>query len=157
MKKKIIITILAAVVLLALFFTMTYMNTNKVSLNETKFAKTEFSHEISFTLVESKKKDNLQSFILLIDNRSNNEIMYGEYYMLEMLIGDKWYEVYQPNEWYDLGHILNENCSSEVTILIGGLPSLKKGTYRIIKEISFIEDTGACEKTGYIAANFKIN
>lgn len=157
MKKKIIIPILAAAVLLALIFTMTYLNKNKASLNETKFAQTEFSQEISFILVESKKQDDLQSFILLIDNRSNNEIMYGEYYVLEMLIGDKWYEIYQPNEWNDLGHILNENCSSKVTVLIGGQPNLKKGSYRIIKEISFIGDTGACGKTGYIAANFKIN
>lgn len=128
-----------------------------MSLNETKFAQTEFSHEISFTLVESKKQDNLQSFVLSIDNRSNNEIMYGESYILEMLIGDKWYEIYQPNEWNDLGYILNENCSSEVTILINGQPNFKEGTYRIIKEIFFIGDTGACEKMGYIAANYNIN
>ncbi len=166
MRKKVIIFVLAAAVLLFFIFSVIYRDANKAGinetklgktkLNETKFVQTEFVSEISFTLIESKMQDNQQSFILSIENGSNYEIMYGEFYVLEMWMDGKWYEIYQPGAWYDLGCTLKAGCCAEVKIVINGQLDLKEGTYRIIKDILFTEDIGTCGREGYIAANFEV-
>ena len=168
MRKKVIIFISAAAVLLFSFLLVVYMYTNKTginesklnktNLNETKFAQTDFLQEISFTLVESKIQDDHLTLLLSIENRSNYEIMYGEFYILEMLIDGRWYEIYSPGEWYDIGYALQAGgCDEiEIEIKINNPTDFQEGTYRIMKDVLFMEDKVTRGQEGYIAADFEL-
>lgn len=126
------------------------------SLKDTMHEQTEFVDNILFSLIEIRNEEEKQILKLSIDNKCGNEILYGDFYILEILIKDSWYEIYKPDSWYNIGYILEDESSSEVEISICNYnyPTLSNGTYRVIKDITILEDQIYNEY--FIVANFDI-
>lgn len=94
-------------------------------------------------------------------NNSDNQCIYGEFFLLEKKINENWYQVpvvIADNYGFNsIGYELNSGGSSEWAVdwdwLYG---SLKKGEYRIVKDILNFKGTGDYD-TYYLAAEFTIN
>lgn len=99
--------------------------------------------------------------VLIHENNSDKECIYGEFFILEKKIDDKWYEVPVTIEgnygFEDIGHELvpgdNKEWETDWQWLYG---SLSKGEYRIIKDILDFRETGDYD-TYYLAAEFTID
>jgi len=97
---------------------------------------------------------------VLFENNSEKNCIYGSYYLLEMKISDKWYEVpvvFEGNYAFDsIGFPLDQSQSSEWSVewewLYGVLDA---GDYRIVKDISDFRGTGDFD-TYYLAAEFSV-
>jgi len=96
---------------------------------------------------------------VMIENKSDNEFIYGEYFQLEKKIKGKWYQVPVIIESYgfdDVGYPLAPGEAREWSVdwgwLYGGLDA---GEYRIVKTIT--GSGGKGDNNQYIlAAEFKI-
>ena len=93
-------------------------------------------------------------------SNNKNECIFGDFYCIEIFIGDKWYQVpYNTKSevaWHSIGYFI-ENGETKQRIenwewLYGKLGS---GHYRIIKDISDFRVTGDFDKY-FLAAEFTI-
>ena len=108
-----------------------------------------------FWLVDRDNKDDIHTFVLSVYNDRKEEIVYGNYYAIETLIGDKWYSFYELQAWEDIAYCVKPSCSSEIVISVAGCPKMVKGIYRIVKDV-LVECDDSYQK-GYIAARFQID
>ena len=94
------------------------------------------------------------------DNRSEKNCIYGEFYVLEMKVDDKWFEVpvvFEGNYGFNaIGYELKQNVTSEWSTdwewLYG---ALDEGEYRIVKDILDFRGTGDYD-TYILAAEFSV-
>jgi len=97
---------------------------------------------------------------LTLENNSEKQCIYGEYFVLEKKLDGKWYEVpvaIEGNYGFDaIGYELNPGDRREWTVnwewLYG---SLEAGEYRIVKDILDFRETGDYDKY-YLATEFAI-
>jgi len=98
---------------------------------------------------------------LTIENNSDINCLYGQFFLLEKKLDDKWYEVPVTIEgdygFEDIGYELapgdKQEWETDWQWLYG---SLDKGRYRIIKDILDFRGTGDFD-THYLAAEFTID
>jgi hypothetical protein len=98
---------------------------------------------------------------LTIENNSDINCIYGQFFLLEKKLDDKWYEVPVTIEgdygFEDIGYELapgdKQEWETDWQWLYG---SLDKGRYRIIKDILDFRGTGDFD-THYLAAEFTID
>lgn len=126
-----------------------------MDLEQTKSPEREFISGVLFQLVERENRDDIHTFVLSVYNGRKEEIVYGDYYVIETLIGDKWYSFYELQAWEDIAYGVKPNCSSEIVISVVGCPKMVKGTYRIVKDV--LVDCDDSYQKGYIAAEFQID
>ena len=133
--------------------------TTDVNLEPTKIETVNDFDDV--TMVVRKETVSPKGLTLVFENKSNNHAIYGEYFLLEQKINDKWYEVpISINGDYgfnDIGYELNTGQSREYEMdwewLYG---SLETGDYRIIKDVSDFKETGDYHQH-YLSAEFEIN
>ena len=97
---------------------------------------------------------------VVIENNSDSQCIFGEYFVLEKKIDDGWYQVPVEIEgnygFEDIGYELNSGDKREWETdwewLYG---SLDAGQYRIVKDILDFRDTGDFDKY-FLAAEFRI-
>lgn len=148
MKKRYII--LSIVLIIAIFTLYFIFSPVKLGLPST--------YKINNNLVDVTLKDNSNKEITFsLTNKSEETLYYGREYRIEKQSFGIWRQVL-PNEWpisnlmgYDLPVDESKKIHIEWDYLYGILP---KGKYRIIKDISTIENK---EKNFYIACYFEIN
>ncbi len=95
------------------------------------------------------------------ENNSEKQCIYGEYFLLEKKINDKWYQVpvvIDGNYGFDgIGYELASGKEGEWEVNWNWLyGSLDTGKYRIVKEILDFRNTGDYDKY-YLAAEFIIH
>ncbi|KAB3527293.1 immunoglobulin-like domain-containing protein [Alkaliphilus serpentinus] len=98
---------------------------------------------------------------VIFENNSDNRCTYGDYFLLEKKINEKWYQVPVAIEgeygFHDIGYELVSGDSGEWKVNWDWLyGSLNTGEYRIIKDILDIRGTGDYDKY-YMAAEFTID
>lgn len=113
------------------------------------------------TMVVKKETVSPKGSILVFENKSNNLAIYGEYFLLEQKINDKWYEVPISIDgdygFNDIGYELNTGESREYEMNWEWLYGiLEIGDYRIIKDILDFKEIGDYHKY-YLSAEFEIN
>lgn len=97
---------------------------------------------------------------LVIENNSNNNCIYGEFFLLEKKVNEIWYQVpvaISEDYGFDsIGYELNPGDRNEVKIdwewLYGSIGS---GEYRIVKDVLKAKPSGGYD-TYYLAAEFII-
>ncbi|WP_138417488.1 immunoglobulin-like domain-containing protein [Aquibacillus sediminis] len=98
---------------------------------------------------------------VILENTSDKQYTYGEYYMLEKTINGSWYQVpivLDENYGFnDIGYELASSDVSEWTVdwdwLYG---NLENGQYRLVKDVLDVREPGDYD-TYYLAAEFTIN
>lgn len=93
---------------------------------------------------------------LILKNNSNTEIQYGNSYEIEIKHNKKWYKL-DGEMYFTLPlFFLEPNKTVELEVnWEDGYKKLKKGTYRIIKEIKIEKENNTFDSF-YIAAEFTI-
>jgi hypothetical protein len=97
---------------------------------------------------------------VVFKNITENELLFGEFYILEMKTDDGWYQVPVAFDgdygFNSIGYILDPDSSREWSVdwewLYG---SLEKGEFRIVKDILDSNGVGRYE-TYYLAAEFTL-
>lgn len=111
---------------------------------------------VTMTIKESSISSN--GLTVIIENDSNKECIFGEFFVLEKKIDDSWYQVPVEIEgdygFEDIGHELESGGSREWKTdwewLYG---SLDVGQYRIVKDILDFREAGDYDKY-YLGAEF---
>ncbi len=98
---------------------------------------------------------------VVFENNSEKECIFGEYFELEKSIDDVWYKVPVAIEgeygFHSIGYPLTSGETREWEVDWNWLyGSLKRGKYRIIKDVLDLKETGNYE-TYYLAAEFEIS
>ena len=96
------------------------------------------------------------SATLILKNNSNTEIQYGNSYEIEIKHNKKWYKL-DGEMYFTLPlFFLEPNKTVELEVnWEDGYKKLKKGTYRIIKEIKIEKENNTFDSF-YVAAEFTI-
>lgn len=113
------------------------------------------------SMVVKERTASPDGLILVFKNNSDKKCIYGEFFILEKKLDNKWYEVPITIEgnygFHDIGYRLNPGDKNEWEVnwqwLYG---SLAKGEYRIIKDILDFRKTGDYD-TYYLAAEFRLD
>lgn len=113
------------------------------------------------TMIVKEGTVSSDGLILVLENNSEKECIYGEFFILEKKLDNKWYEVPVTIEgnygFNDIGYQLNPGDEQQWEVnwqwLYG---SLAKGEYRIIKDILNFRKTGDYD-TYYLAAEFQLD
>lgn len=133
--------------------------TTEVDLEPTKI---EIVNDLDdVTMVLRKETVSPEGLTLVFENKSNNHVIYGEYFLLEQKINEKWYEVPISIEgdygFNDIGYELNIGELREYEMdwewLYG---NLEIGNYRIIKDVLDFKGTGDYNQY-YLSTEFEIN
>lgn len=94
---------------------------------------------------------------LIVKNNSDKKIRYGAFFELEIKKHGEWHkiEVYTP-QWFQLYAVeLNAGESREIEHGYGDYGKLRRGRYRIIKDMEYLYENGKCESFN-VAAEFTI-
>lgn len=109
------------------------------------------------------KKASVSSTGLTIEfkNNSGNQCIYGEYFLLEKKINERWYQVPVSIDdnyaFHDIGYNLDSMNDGEWKIDWNWLyGSLDTGEYRIVKDIVDFRNTGNYDKY-YLTAEFTVH
>lgn len=135
MKKKVIIGVVIVLILLvAVGLYLNYIYTIKGNFFKTS------NKDVSEKVSMSIKEGTLTSATIIIKNESKKELTSGEWFRIDKLEDNgKWKEVKSINDNYGfiaIGWIINENGEFEDKIDWSKLyGKLKKGNYRIVKEV----------------------
>lgn len=123
---------------------------------------TEYNNLNNFDGVNMNIKEETVSstgLTVVIENNSETQCIYGEDFLLEKKINEKWYQVPTIIENYgfdDIGYVLEPGEKGEWRVdwdwLYGKLDS---GEYRIVKNVLDFRNTGNFEEYS-LAASFKI-
>lgn len=148
MKKSIKIILLAGIILGIIVYFI--LKSNNHTLSDIKITE----NNVSLSIKENTLTNT--GATLILKNNSNTEIQYGNSYEIEIKHNKKWYKLdgkmyftlplffLEPNKTVEL----EENWQD-------GYKNLKKGTYRIIKEIKIEKENNTFDSF-YIAAEFTI-
>lgn len=138
-------------------------NGNGVSTGTNDWESTQYDTVNNFDGVSMTVKEGSVSpteLTVILENNSDKQGIYGEYFLLEKEINGDWYQVPTIIDEYgfnDIGYELAPSEIEEFTIdwdwLYG---DLKTGKYRIIKDILDFRDTGDYDEY-YLAAQFTID
>ncbi len=100
----------------------------------------------------SIKKNTLTktSATIIINDNSNKNHIYGNAFLIEKKYKNKWMKMKANETWFTLiGYVVGENKTIELTQNWSNMyGELKKGTYRLLKEVGTSNE--------YIAVEFKI-
>lgn len=112
------------------------------------------------TMTVKKETVSSTGLTAAFENNSDKQCIYGEYFLLENKINEKWYQVPVVIDgdygFNDIGYELASGKESEWEVNWGWLyGSLDTGEYRIVKDILDFRDTGDFD-TYYLAAEFTI-
>lgn len=94
---------------------------------------------------------------VVFKNNTSNQVIYGEYFLLEKKINGKWYQVPIALEPFpDIGYSLSSGDETEWKVdWDWRYGSLDTGVYRIVKDISDFRGTGDFD-IYYLASEFTI-
>ncbi len=148
MKKYIKIILLAGIILGLIFCSL--IKSNYRTISDIKITE----NNVSLSIKENTLTNT--GATLILKNNSNTDIKYGNSYEIEIKHNKKWYKLdgkmyftlplffLEPNKTVEL----EENWQD-------GYKKLKKGTYRIIKEIKIEKENNTFDSF-YVAAEFTI-
>ena len=148
MKKYIKNIVLAGIILGLIFCSLIKSNSRTISDIKTT------ENDVSLSIKENTLTNT--GATLILKNNSNTEIQYGNSYEIEIKHNKKWYKL-DGEMYFTLPlFFLEPNKTAELEVnWEDGYKKLKKGTYRIIKEIK-IEKENNTFYSFYIAAEFTI-
>ena len=148
MKKSIRIILLASIILGIIIYCVLKGNNHTISDIKTT------ENDVSLSIKENTLTTS--SATLILKNNSNTEIQYGNSYEIEIKHNKKWYKL--DGEMYFTLPLFFLEPNKTVELEVNweyGYKKLKKGTYRIIKEIK-IEKGNNTFDSFYVAAEFTI-
>ena len=148
MKKSIKIILLAGIILGIIIYCVLKNNNNTISDIKTT------ENDVSLSIKENTLTTS--SATLILKNNSNTEIQYGNSYEIEIKHNKKWYKL-DGEMYFTLPlFFLEPNKTVELEVnWEDGYKKLKKGTYRIIKEIKIEKENNTFDSF-YVAAEFTI-
>lgn len=131
--------------------------------NEIDWEPTQYGdvNELDNVTMEAKEEGLTPTRItVVLENNSDIDLQYGEFFILEKKFNQKWYEVPVTLEgdygFNDIAYALPVGERVEVEIDLEWLyGSIESGQYRIIKDVLEFKDTGDYYKH-YLAAEFTI-
>lgn len=147
--KKYIKNILLAGIILGLIF-CSLIKSNYRTISDIKTTE----NDVSLSIKENTLTTS--SATLILKNNSNTEIQYGNSYEIEIKHNKKWYKL-DGEMYFTLPlFFLEPNKTAELEVnWEDGYKKLKKGTYRIIKEIKIEKENNTFDSF-YVAAEFTI-
>lgn len=147
--KKYIKNILLAGIILGLIF-CSLIKSNSRTISDIKTTE----NDVSLSIKENTLTNT--GATLILKNNSNTEIQYGNSYEIEIKHNKKWYKL-DGEMYFTLPlFFLEPNKTAELEVnWEDGYKKLKKGTYRIIKEIKIEKENNTFDSF-YIAAEFTI-
>lgn len=148
MKKSIKIILLAGIILGIIIYYVLKNNNNTISDIKTT------ENDVSLSIKENTLTTS--SATLILKNNSNTEIQYGNSYEIEIKHNKKWYKL--DGEMYFTLPLFFLEPKKTVELEVNwedGYKKLKKGTYRIIKEIKIEKENNTFDSF-YVAAEFTI-
>ncbi|MBD9105571.1 hypothetical protein EGW03_03755 [bacterium] len=148
MKKSIKIILLAGIILGIIIYCVLKNNNNTISDIKTT------ENDVSLSIKENTLTTS--SATLILKNNSNTEIQYGNSYEIEIKHNKKWYKL--DGEMYFTLPLFFLEPKKTVELEVNwedGYKKLKKGTYRIIKEIKIEKENNTFDSF-YVAAEFTI-
>ncbi len=97
---------------------------------------------------------------VILENKSDNEYIYGEFFSLEKKINDRWYQfpvAIDGNYGFNsIGYDLSSEDSREWKVDWSWLyDNLDSGEYRIVKDVDYFRNAGDYDKY-YLSAEFKL-
>lgn len=148
MKKSIKIILLAGIILGIIIYCVLKGNNHTISDIKT------IENDVSLSIKENTLTTS--SATLILKNNSNTEIQYGNSYEIEIKHNKKWYKL-DGGMYFTLPLLfLEPNKTVELEVnWEDGYKKLKKGTYRIIKEIKIEKENNTFDSF-YVAAEFTI-
>lgn len=147
-KSKISLLIL---ILLILFGVCCYVY-NAYVIEESQIAFIESG--VSLSVYKNSLSEEGVTLILKNDNKS--DVLYTEYYELEIRKNSEWYKVDIPVDFVEISTMLESGKSTDIMIDWDDYYDiLKPGTYRIIKEIMILND-GVSVERAYVSVEFVI-
>lgn len=148
MKKSIKIILLAGIILGIIVYFI--LKSNNHTLSDIKITE----NNVSLSIKENTLTNT--GATLILKNNSNTEIQYGNSYEIEIKHNKKWYKL-DGEMYFTLPlFFLEPNKTVELEVnWEDGYKKLKKGTYRIIKEIKIEKENNTFDSF-YIAAEFTI-
>ena len=148
MKKSIKIILLAGIILGIIIYCVLKNNNHTISDIKTT------ENDVSLSIKENTLTTS--SATLILKNNSSTEIQYGNSYEIEIKHNKKWYKL--DGEMYFTLPLLFLEPNKTVELEVNwedGYKKLKKGTYRIIKEIKIEKENNTFDSF-YVAAEFTI-
>jgi hypothetical protein len=171
MKRNLCLLFCIVITLTLLSGCVDYYNSNSAEGTEntlqspeiTDWESTTYDTVNNFTDVTMTVKEGTVSstgLTLTFEYNSDNECIYGEYFLLEKKISEKWYQVPVAIDgnygFNDIGYDLDSGGNVEWEVNWNWLyGSLYTGEYRIVKDIADFRGTGDYDKY-YLAAEFTI-
>lgn len=148
MKKSIKIILLAGIILGIIIYCV--LKNNNYTISDIKTTE----NDVSLSIKENTLTTS--SATLILKNNSNTEIQYGNSYEIEIKHNKKWYKL-DGEMYFTLPlFFLEPNKTVELEVnWEDGYKKLKKGTYRIIKEIKIEKENNTFDSF-YVAAEFTI-
>lgn len=147
MKKKILIILLFVIMILGI----TRCSSSKIG----KKSDVQISQGDVSLIIKDETLTNT-SATLILKNNSDKKVEYGEDYEIEIKKSGEWYKI-NVDQWFDLSATeLDVGESKEIYLnwkTVYG--KLKKGTYRIVKDIEYIYGEGSFKSIN-IAVEFII-
>lgn len=148
--------VFAISIMIYLIFTLS--GCNSIDLKPTTYDTVNNFDGVSMTAKEETVTHT--NLTLVFENKSNNQCIYGNSFLLEKNISGRWYQIpvaIDDNYGFDdIGYVLNPGENGEWTVdwewLYG---SLDEGEYRIVKEVLDFRNTGIYDKY-YLVADFTI-
>ncbi len=148
MKKKIPIILLCVVLVLGIYWCTNNRIGEKSDMQISE-------SDVSLTIKEGTLTN--KNATLILRNGSDKTVTYGEGYIIEIKKHGEWYKLKSGDRWFTLSSsFLHVGESKEMEVnLEYGYGKLKKGTYRIIKDMVYLYESGKEEKFN-IAGEFTI-
>ena len=147
MRKKMPIILLCGIIILGI----TRCNSSKIG----KKSDVQISQSDVSLIIKDETLTNT-SATLILKNNSDKKIKYGEDYKIEIKKNEKWYKI-NVDQWFNLPTTeLDVGKSKEINLnWKTSYGKLKKGTYRIVKDIEYIYGEGSFKNIN-IAVEFII-
>ncbi len=143
MKKKIIIILIGVFLTVCLGFYFIVIKSH-VKINNLK--------DITLTIKEDTLTN--EKVTLILTNNSDKNISYGNPYQLEIKRFDGWHRIIKNPAFTLEAYIVYPKGSTEIEVNLKNIyGKLKKGTYRIIKNIRYENE----EKSFNVASEFTID
>lgn len=109
------------------------------SWNQYLLPKSQELHSNGLSLTMKELKGN--QITVNISNPTSEELYYGEYWSLQVLLEDTWYQIPTKENWgfIDIAYILPANGEDEKTYDLSLYGDLPEGTYRLIVQGAYME------------------
>lgn len=155
--KKLLLILFSAFFISLLFSGCEKQEDNITDLEQSHFYTSDINKDVILLIKEKSITSETEEITLVYKNRSKIEYIYGGVDHLEKEIDGKWYSLPSKENaaWDMLAYILQPECTTESKFPIKTCYGvLKKGKYRIIKNLSQFDNT---KNESYAAVEFTIN